>query len=259
MSALFPADSFIVTDVLPSPNQDDRKLPVDMILLHYTGMQSGGAALERLCASESKVSSHYVVFENGRIVQCVQENKRAWHAGVSFWAGETDINSCSIGIEIVNPGHEFGYRDFPLRQVAAVISICRSIVTRRGPIIADRVLAHSDVAPARKQDPGEKFPWPLLFESGIGHWVRPAPLDLDGEPLKPGDHGEPVHSLQRSLAGYGYGIEVTDRYDEATREVVTAFQRHFRPARVDGIADESTLLTLRALLETRPARLRMGS
>ena len=256
MSALFSPDSFIVTDVAPSPNQDERKLPVDMILLHYTGMRSGEAALQRLCAPESKVSSHYVVFENGRIVQCVPEDKRAWHAGVSFWAGETDINSCSIGIEIVNPGHEFGYDDFPLRQVAAVISLCRSIVTRRGPIPPDRVLAHSDVAPARKQDPGEKFPWPLLFESGIGHWVRPAPLDLAGDAVNPGDEGEPVHHLQRSLAAYGYGIEVTGRYDEATADVVAAFQRHFRPARVDGIADESTQLTLRALLETRPAPLR---
>jgi N-acetylmuramoyl-L-alanine amidase len=256
MSALFSPDSFIVTDVAPSPNQDERKLPADMILLHYTGMQSGEAALERLCSPESKVSCHYVVFEDGRIVQCVPEESRAWHAGVSSWAGETDINSCSIGIEIVNPGHEFGYRDFPLRQVAATISLCKSIVTRRGPISSDRVLGHSDVAPARKQDPGEKFPWPLLSESGIGHWVRPAPLDLEGETVTVGDQGEPVHRLQRSLASYGYGIAVTDRYDEATREAVAAFQRHFRPARVDGIADQSTLITLRALLETRPSPLR---
>jgi N-acetylmuramoyl-L-alanine amidase len=256
MSALFAADSFIVTDVSPSPNQDERKLPIDMILLHYTGMRTGEAALARLCAAESKVSSHYVVFEDGRIVQCVPEEKRAWHAGVSFWAGETDINSCSIGIEIVNPGHEFGYGDFPLRQIAATISLCRSIVTRRGPIGAERVLAHSDVAPSRKQDPGEKFPWALLFESGIGHWVRPAPLRLDGEKLVSGDQGELVLRMQRALADYGYGVPISGLFDEPTREVVTAFQRHFRPARVDGVADESTLLTLRALIETRPAPLR---
>ncbi len=256
MSA-FPPDSFIVADVVPSPNHDERKqgrLP-DMILLHYTGMPTGEAALARLCASDSKVSSHYVVFEDGRIVQCVPERLRAWHAGVSSWAGETDINSCSIGIEIVNPGHEFGYRDFPLRQIAAVISLCRSILTRRGPISSDRILAHSDVAPARKQDPGEKFPWDLLSKSGIGHWVRPAPLNLDGPTLKPGDNGDAVTRLQRALRGYGYGIEETGSYDDATRDVVTAFQRHFRPARVDGVADASTLLTLRALLETRPAPL----
>jgi N-acetylmuramoyl-L-alanine amidase len=248
----FQPDSFIVAEVMPSPNHDERKHALDMILLHYTGMQTGEAALERLCAAESKVSAHYVVFEDGHIVQCVPEERRAWHAGVSSWAGETDINSCSIGIEIVNPGHEFGYRDFPLRQIAAVISLCKSIITRRGPISADRILAHSDVAPTRKQDPGERFPWALLSESGIGHWVRPAPPTLDGRALKPGDSGEMVTRLQHALRTYGYGIEETGQYDELTRDVVIAFQRHFRQARVDGIADTSTQLTLRALIETRP-------
>jgi N-acetylmuramoyl-L-alanine amidase len=253
----FSPDSFIVTEVVPSPNHDERKAgrTPDMILLHYTGMPSGEAALQRLCAADSKVSAHYVVFEDGRIVQCVPEERRAWHAGVSSWAGETDINSCSIGIEIVNPGHEFGYRDFPLRQVAATISLCKSILTRRGPISSDRILAHSDVAPQRKQDPGERFPWALLGESGIGHWVRPAPLDLDGESYRHGDSGAAVAGMQHSLHSYGYGIEETGNYDDLTRDVVIAFQRHFRPARVDGIADPSTLLTLRALIETRPAPL----
>jgi N-acetylmuramoyl-L-alanine amidase len=257
MSALFPPDSFIVAEVVPSPSHDERKhgRAPDMILLHYTGMPSGEAALQRLCSPDSKVSAHYVVFEDGRIVQCVPEERRAWHAGVSSWADETDINSCSIGIEIANPGHEFGYRNFPLRQVAAVISLCKSIVTRRGPISADRILAHSDVAPSRKQDPGEKFPWHLLSESGIGHWVRPAPLDLKGQSLKPGDSGDLVMRLQHALHAHGYAVEETGRYDEVTRDVVAAFQRHFRPARVDGIADASTLLTLRALIETRPAPL----
>jgi N-acetylmuramoyl-L-alanine amidase len=248
----FPPDSFIVAEVRPSPNFDERQGgPPDIILLHYTGMQTGEAALERLCAADSKVSAHYVVFEDGRIVQCVPEEKRAWHAGVASWAGETDINSRSIGIEIVNPGHEFGYRDFPLRQVAAVISLCKTIATRRGPMAANRVLAHSDVAPTRKQDPGEKFPWGLLSESGIGHWVRPAPLEVEGPTLKPGDHGEAVKRLQQALRSYGYGIEESGDYDEATRAVVTAFQRHFRPVRVDGVADASTVLTLRALTEAR--------
>ena len=252
MSAFSP-DSFIVSEVAPSPNFEERRdgRAPDMILLHYTGMQTGEAALARLCDPASKVSAHYVVFEDGRIAQCVQEDKRAWHAGASSWAGETDINSCSIGIEIVNPGHEFGYPDFPLRQIAAVISLCRSIVTRRGLFASDRVLGHSDVAPARKQDPGEKFPWELLNESGIGHWVRPAPLSVEGPSMKPGDQGEAVTRLQQALRGYGYGIEESGYYDEATRLVVVAFQRHFRPGRIDGIADTSTLLTLRALLETR--------
>jgi N-acetylmuramoyl-L-alanine amidase len=249
----FQPDSFIVAEVRPSPNFDERQGgPPDMILLHYTGMKSGAAALERLCAADSKVSAHYLVFADGRIVQCVPEDKRAWHAGVSSWAGETDINSRSIGIEIVNPGHEFGYSDFPRRQVAAAISLCKSILSRHGRISPERVLAHSDVAPARKQDPGEKFPWGLLADSGIGHWVRPAPLTVEGPALHPGEHGEAVRRLQRALKSYGYGVEESGSYDEATRAVVTAFQRHFRPARVDGIADASTVLTLRALTETRP-------
>jgi N-acetylmuramoyl-L-alanine amidase len=253
--ANFQPDSFMVADVVPSPNHDARKGGApDMILLHYTGMQTGDAALARLCAPDSKVSAHYVVFEDGRIVQCVPEDRRAWHAGLSFWGSKSDINSRSIGIEIVNPGHEFGYRDFPLRQVAAVISLCKSIVTRRGPIAPERVLAHSDVAPGRKQDPGERFPWTLLHDSGIGHWVRPAALALEGPTLRIGDEGDPVLQLQRMLASYGYGVDETGHYDERTRDVVTAFQRHFRPARVDGIADASTMRTLRALIETLPAR-----
>jgi N-acetylmuramoyl-L-alanine amidase len=254
--AAFQPDSFIVADVVASPNHDERKDgPLDMILLHYTGMPTGQAALERLTTAASKVSAHYVVFEDGRIVQCVPEALRAWHAGVASWTGATDINSRSIGVEIVNPGHEFGYADYPLRQIAAVISLCKSILTRRGPISADRVLGHSDVAPTRKQDPGEKFPWDLLNESGVGHWVRPAPLDLIGTTVRPGEHGELVSRVQRGLKTYGYDITDTGIYDDLTRDVVAAFQRHFRQERVDGIADPSTQLTLRALIETRPATL----
>ncbi|HZD91107.1 MAG TPA: N-acetylmuramoyl-L-alanine amidase [Pseudolabrys sp.] len=253
--ARFQPDSFMVAEVVPSPNHDQRVGGApDMILLHYTGMQSGDAALRRLCATESKVSAHYLVFEDGRIVQCVPEERRAWHAGVSSWAGETDINSRSIGIEIVNPGHEFGYREFPLRQTAAVIALCKAILTRRGPIPPERVLAHSDVAPSRKQDPGERFPWQLLYDSGVGHWVRPAPLSVEGQTLRIGDEGDAVSRLQRTLAAYGYGIEPSGRFDDETRDVVTAFQRHFRQARVDGIADASTMRTLRALIETLPER-----
>ncbi len=251
----FQPDTFIVAEVVPSPNFDARKGgPPDMILMHYTGMQTGEAALAHLCSPGSKVSAHYVVFEDGRVVQCVSERLRAWHAGVSSWAGETDINSRSIGIEVVNPGHEFGYRDFPLRQVAALIALCRSIIIRHGPISSERVLAHSDVAPARKEDPGEKFPWQLLYDSGIGHWTRPAPLSVEGETLNPGDEGDAVRELQHTLHAYGYGIEENGRYDDSTRQVVTAFQRHFRPARVDGIADASTLRTLRTLIEARPKK-----
>jgi N-acetylmuramoyl-L-alanine amidase len=180
----------------------------------------------------------------------VPESERAWHAGASSWDGETDINSCSIGIEIANPGHEFGYPDFPSRQIAAVIALCRGIIARRG-IRPERVLAHSDVAPARKQDPGEKFPWRLLSDSGVGLWLPPAPIDNGGAPLAAGASGEAVRALQQNLADFGYGIAVSGAYDSATGETVAAFQRHFRPARVDGKADESTCKTLAALLEKR--------
>ena len=251
----FTPDSSIVSDVIPSMNYGDRNngRVADMILLHYTGMPDVEGAIAQLCTAGTDVSAHYIVLEDGRIVQCVPESKRAWHAGVSYWAGEEDINSCSIGIEIINPGHDWGYPDFPLRQIAAVISLCRSILTRY-PIRGDRVLAHSDVAPSRKIDPGEKFPWDLLSESHVGHWARPAPLTLEGQGHRPGETSEGVRRMQRALQTYGYGIDDTGSYGEQTKIVVTAFQRHFRQERVDGIADASTLLTLRALMETRPSR-----
>lgn len=250
---LFDPDTVLAADVMPSPNHGERangRAP-DMILLHYTGMQDADAALRRLTEAESGVSAHYFVHEDGRIVQMVPEARRAWHAGESIWAGETDINSRAIGIEIHNPGHDFGYPDFPRRQIAAVIALCRAITLRRG-IARNRVLAHSDVAPERKQDPGEKFPWQRLHESGIGHWVAAAPL-TEGPSFAIGDSGEAVSKVQMALARYGYGLPTGGDYDERTRSVVTAFQRHFRPARVDGVLDSSTLITLRALLETNSA------
>jgi N-acetylmuramoyl-L-alanine amidase len=250
---LFQPDSSLVAEVAPTPNFDDRahdRAP-DMILLHYTGMPVASEALDRLCSRESKVSAHYMVFEDGRIVQCVPERLRAWHAGESSWAGESDINSCAIGIEIANPGHDYGYPNFPLRQIAAAIALCRGIIARRG-ILPERVLAHSDVAPARKRDPGEKFPWKLLHDSGVGHWVLPAPIK-DGPRLALGERGEAIGKLQAALAEYGYSVSREGHFDQATADAVSAFQRHFRPARVDGVADSSTLITLRGLLETRPS------
>ncbi len=180
-----------------------------------------------------------------------QEAKRAWHAGVSSWAGEEDINSCSIGVEIVNRGHDWGYPDFPLRQIAAVIALCRGIMLRR-KVPSHRVLAHSDVAPSRKKDPGEKFPWHSLANSGVGHWVQPAPI-VRGETLKLGTISEDV---EQPAAGAGpLRLRRADHranMTAPTMEVVTAFQRHFRPARVDGVADQSTLITLQALLASMP-------
>jgi len=247
----FPAESSVVAEVRPSPNHGERRggMRPDMILLHYTGMLDAAVALDRLCGPGSEVSVHYLVLEDGRVIQMVQEARRAWHAGTSSWAGETDINSFSIGIEIANPGHDFGYPDFPKRQIAAVTALCRGIQTRN-TIRPERVLAHSDVAPARKQDPGEKFPWQTLWNSGVGHWVAPAPI-TEGAMLTLGDRGEAVSSIQDQLSKYGYSITISGSYDSVTHDVVKAFQRHFRPARVDGIADESTRATLMDLLAHR--------
>jgi N-acetylmuramoyl-L-alanine amidase len=248
----FPADSSVVSGVRPSPNQGERKpgCTPDMIVLHYTGMPDADAALERLCAADSQVSAHYFVYEDGRIIQCVPEARRAWHAGKAGWAGETDINSCSIGIEIANPGHQHGYPEFPRRQMAAVMTLCRGIVARRR-VRPDRVLAHSDVAPTRKQDPGEKFPWPLLARSGVGLWVAPVPIVADSHKLTIGKAGDEVKLFQSKLAEYGYPVEPNGNYDADMRDTVAAFQRHFRPELIDGVTDESTRETLRLLLAKR--------
>lgn len=248
----FAPDSCVVAEIMPSPNHGERSgsRQPDMIVLHYTGMPDAESALALLCAAGSNVSAHYFVFEDGRIVQMVPESRRAWHAGKSEWAGETDINSCSIGIEIANPGHDHGYPDFSKRQIAAVTALCRSIQTRN-TISPVRVLAHSDVAPARKQDPGEKFTWRTLYESGVGHWVKPSPIMNFGQILEPGSRGDAVIALQKSLLEYGYGVGISGEYDSTTFEVVTAFQRHFRPERIDGIADPSTRSTLQELLASR--------
>jgi len=245
MQVFYP-DSGSVSEVIPSPNHDERMLATDILLLHYTGMTSTAAAIGRLCDPASRVSSHYVVDEDGKVLQLVPEARRAWHAGQSSWQGESDINSRSIGIEIANPGHSFGYPDFPQAQIVAVIALCRDIVTRHR-IRADRVLAHSDVAPQRKLDPGEKFPWAELHRAGVGAWIAPSPIS-PGAGLGPGDCGPEIANLQAALRDYGYGIAATGVYDELTQAVVMAFQRHFRTDCIDGRADRSTIETLQALL-----------
>ncbi len=243
-------------DFLPSPNHGPRagSGPVDILLLHYTGMPSADGALKWLCDPRSQVSSHYFVFEDGRIFRLVDESRRAHHAGVAYWAGETDINSRSIGIEIANPGHEFGYEPFPEPQIEAVIDLCCDILGRH-PIPPERVLAHSDVAPLRKQDPGELFPWELLHEEGIGHYVPGVPVEA-GQLLSVGACGADVTELRNRLRRYGYGVGDSDGFDAELADVVTAFQRHFRPERVDGVLDVSTARTLERLLDNlrlRPA------
>ena len=236
-------------DVRPSPNFGARQegFEPDMLILHYTGMETGMAAEDWLCDPASQVSSHYIVHEDGRIVQMVRESDRAWHAGKSFWRGTTDINSCSIGVEIVNPGHEIGYVDFPDVQIAAVIALCKGIIGRHN-IRPERVLAHSDVAPGRKVDPGERFPWGKLSAAGVGHFVAAVPIG-GGRFFANGDCGKPVEALQSMLALYGYGIAINGAFDAVTQTVVAAFQRHFRPELVDGVADMSTIETLHRLLK----------
>ncbi len=214
----------------PSPNFEPRTAGViDMLVLHYTGMESAGAALARLCDPEAKVSAHYVIDEDGTVHALVDEAMRAWHAGVASWRGETDVNGRSVGIELVNPGHEFGYRPFPEPQMAALEELCRGILARH-PIPAGNVVGHSDVAPTRKLDPGELFDWRRLADAGIGLWPKEPPVA-----------GEPTE-VPPLLRRHGYDPVAA----------IAAFQRHFRPARIDGIADEETTGLLLGLTGDAP-------
>ena len=239
-------------EVRTSPNfgpRRDGKGPV-ILLLHYTGMETGEAAESWLCNPESNVSCHYLVHEDGSVVQMVRESDRAWHAGKARWAGETDINSVSIGIEIVNPGHAGGMPDFPAAQIDAVVALAGDIMARHS-MQPQNVLAHSDVAPGRKCDPGERFPWERLAAAGLCIHVDPAPFK-EGETLMPDDKSEAVETLQSMLALVGYGIDINGTYDAHTKACVAAFQRRYRPCRVDGLADTSTVETLNALIARLP-------
>jgi N-acetylmuramoyl-L-alanine amidase len=237
------------TAARPSPNHDARRADaVDFLVLHYTGMASGPAALDRLCDPAAKVSAHYLVEEDGRVFQLVDEARRAWHAGVAGWGAADDLNSRSVGIELVNPGHEFGYRDFPEPQMVALIDLARAILARH-PIPAAHVLGHSDIAPARKRDPGERFDWARLAAAGIGLWPAQVARLTDRPTLGPGSRGPTVARLRAELAALGYRLASGEAYDRATRDAVAALQRHWRPARVDGIADQATRATLAALLD----------
>ena len=250
----FDPDSPLVRDVYASPNCEPRRgyERPSILLLHYTGVPTARGAVDWLVNPQSKVSAHYVIDEAGRIYQLVPESLRAWHAGLSRWGGETDINSASIGIEIHNPGHDSGYPAFPDVQMEAVVELCQDIIARHG-IRPERVLAHSDVAPVRKKDPGEKFDWARLARAGIGHWVEPEPVSSRDRGIGMGYGGPLVAEVQEMLARYGYDVEPTGDFEEKTWFVVTAFQRHFRPARVDGRIDQSTITTLERLLAALPA------
>jgi N-acetylmuramoyl-L-alanine amidase len=223
---------------LASRNFDARNAPIDILLLHYTGMRTAQEAVDRLCNPQAQVSAHYVVDEDGTTYRLVAEEMRAWHAGVSYWAGARDINARSIGIEIVNPGHEFGYRAFPAVQMQAVLALSKEIVARHA-IKPARVIGHSDVAPIRKEDPGELFDWAMLAAGGVGLWPKPKPCGwTDAEFL--------VH-----LGHYGYDLEGpsgTD-VDKARRAAITAFARHFRPAKLTDTPDPELKSVLNGLID----------
>lgn len=220
----------------PSPNHDARPEggAVDILLIHYTGMPSAEASLDRLCDPAARVSAHYLIEEDGRVWQLVDETSRAWHAGLGYWAGATDINARSIGIELQNPGHEFGYRPFPEPQMAALIELARDIRTRH-PIPDWRILGHSDTAPTRKQDPGELFDWYRLACAGIGVWPAETPLSET--------ENAPWETL---LARFGYDIA-----DKAA--ALTAFQRHFEPKSLGKPVSEASKRRMAGLLAAIPA------
>lgn len=245
----FQPDTGVDCVVVPALNYGERAddTMIDMLVLHYTGMKDEQEALDRLTCKESGVSCHYFVFEDGKTAQLVPEALRAWHAGKSSWHGCGDINSHSIGIEIANPGHEHGYRPFPEVQISSVIALCKDIVSRH-EISPINLVAHSDIAPMRKEDPGELFPWKQLHEAGLGHFVEAEPIS-GGRFFQLGDSGDPVSALQQLLALHGFDVAKTGNYDDVTQACVRAFQRHYRAGRVDGIADVSTIATLHKSLK----------
>jgi N-acetylmuramoyl-L-alanine amidase len=251
----FAPDSPLAGAVHPAHNREPRRgcTKPSLLILHYTGMRSASKAIDWLGRAESGVSCHYVVDEHGHVTQLVPEELRAWHAGASYWRGETDINSHSVGIEIHNPGHQLGYPDFPEQQMRSLIALSKDIVRRHG-IEPDGVLAHSDVAPGRKIDPGEKFNWHQLAKEGLGLWVRPLPVRADDEGLGLGAQGASVLRAQENLTAYGYGVPLSGTIDADTEKVLKSFQLHFRPRRIDGRLDRSTEGTLERLIEASRKR-----
>ncbi len=252
----------------PSPNFDARTRPIDLVVLHYTGMQDAETALRRLTdpaplaakypgpwqpfevaadAPVPRVSAHYVVDEAGQIYALVPEEHRAWHAGASSWEGEGDVNARSIGIEIVNGGHDFGLPDFPDAQIDGVIALLKDIFERWPSLNKTRVVAHSDIAPERKDDPGEKFPWKRLADAEVSIWPTATAFQVT-----PGE--DRVGRVQQQLVAIGYGVQMTGAMDEITRAALRAFQRRFRPAKIDGTIDDETQMLLGSLAAMSVAR-----
>lgn len=235
---------------LLSPNFNSRPegIKIDTLVIHYTGMKTGEEALKRLCDENSEVSAHYMIEEDGEIIPIVAESDRAWHAGASSWRGQENVNDFSIGIELVNPGHEFGYKAFPDRQIDSLMRLCQELFERH-PIENRNVVGHSDIAPKRKQDPGELFDWEALAIEGIGAWPD-MPKDISSNlSLKAGDEGDAVRDLQRRLAFFGYEINTDGSFGIETSYVVKAFQRHFVPEKIDGVFNGKADTALNQLLE----------
>lgn len=226
----------------PSPNWNERPdVKVSVLVMHYTGMPSGDAALQRMCDKKTQVSAHYMVEVDGSVVQMVAEDKRAWHAGVSHWRGVDGVNDVSIGIEIVNAGHEFGYVPFPQQQMEAVAKLSQEILVRHPAIMPQNVVAHSDIAPDRKEDPGELFDWKWLATQGVGlaiseHMPQNYPCDS-------------AKIAQQKLQRWGYRMALTEEWDAAARLVAVAFQRHFRQNNISGAWDTECTFILDKLLE----------
>lgn len=231
----------------PSPNYDDRQAGIDMLVLHYTGMKSAAEALQRMCDPEAGVSAHYMVDEDGAVYQLVPEEKRAWHAGKSSWRGKDGINHCSVGVEIVNPGHEWGYRPFTILQMKSVIALCQGIVARHS-IPARNVVAHSDIAPERKEDPGELFEWKWLAQEGIGLYPDVPEHYENHILLQQGDEGAAVKAMQTQLAAYGYLVTADGSYTPETATVVKAFKRHFCPQYLNAPWDNVAARALEGVL-----------
>lgn len=237
---------------MSSPNFNDRKLPISILVLHYTGMESAEAAYDRLCDPAAEVSAHYLVREDGRVDNLVAEDKRAWHGGVGSWNGIADVNSASVGIEIVNGGHNVPLPDgslppYPDVQILSVIKLSKEVIARQN-IKPRNIVGHSDIAPERKEDPGEHFPWAGLAAAGVGLWPGDLPKD-DRILFEPGDRDRGISILQRGLADLGYGISVSGQLDTPTQAVIRALQRRYRPTRIDGVIDMQVLEVIKRLSE----------
>lgn len=224
----------------PSPNHDARACAISHIILHYTDMENADAALARLSDAQAKVSAHYFIHRNGQIMQLVEDSRRAWHAGVSYWRGETDINSASLGIELDHAGHDAAGQMAPFAQpqMDALYALLAMLVERHA-LDPRHIWGHSDIAAGRKIDPGEAFDWRALAQAGFGLWLDDVKIE-NVPPIALGSTDKAVQPLQKALAAFGYQITADGVFGEATQKTIKAFQRHFRPTKINGIADAET-------------------